>query len=180
VKGQETKVITVHVLAAEPEGLTPKSIILHDPEQFTFISDQHLLKIHVNDFASLPRLLCGRFPRGFPTKILYVSLVSPILATLSVLRNLQDVSILIILGDLYKSRCFSLHIIINWSCTSSFLDPNIFLSTFLKTCNSFPSLKLRESLQKRRIVAQIEDKVWSYSSEFRWGAMCNHLPYNEK
>lgn len=76
----------------------------------------------------------SHFPRGFPTKILYVLFVSPIQVTCLAQCNFLDFTILIMLGYLHKSQNSWL-CILNCLQTSS-LGPYIFLNnSFSNTCN---------------------------------------------
>jgi len=71
------------------------------------------------------------FPSGFPTKILYTSLLSPIRVTRTAHLILFDLITRKILGDQYRSLSSSLltRSFIHSPVTSSLLGPNILLST---------------------------------------------------
>jgi len=60
-------------------------------------------KIHCNViFSFTPSLTSGLFPSGFPTKILYALLVSPMCATFSIHLIILYLITLITLGEAYK------------------------------------------------------------------------------
>jgi hypothetical protein len=66
----------------------------------------------------------GLFPFGFPTNNLYAFLFFPISATCPTHPNLLDLTILITLGEEYKSRSASLYSLLQPPVTSSLLVPN--------------------------------------------------------
>ena len=83
----------------------------------------------------------GLFPSGFPTKILYTPLHSPIRATCLAHLTLLDLITRTILGEHYWSFSSSLCSFLHSLVTPSLLIPNILLNTL------FPNtLSLRSSL----------------------------------
>jgi len=81
------------------------------------------------------------FPSGFPTKILYTPLLSPIRATCPAHLILLDFINRTIFGGQYRSLSSSLCSFLHSPVTSSLLVPNILLSTILSK-----TLRLRSSL----------------------------------
>ena len=70
----------------------------------------------------------GLFPSGFPTKTLYIPLLSPILATRSASLIVFDLITWVIVGEQYRSLSSSLCSFLHSTVTSSLLGP-IFSST---------------------------------------------------
>ena len=74
-------------------------------------------------------LQSGLFPSGFPTKILYTPVLSPIRATYPAHLILLYLITRTILGEEYRSFSSSLCYILHCPVTPSLLGPNIVLST---------------------------------------------------
>ena len=81
----------------------------------------------------------GLFPRGFPTKTLYIPLSSPICATCPAHLILLHFITRTTLGEQYKSFSSSLCILLHSPVTSSLLGPNILLNTMCSNTLSFLS-----------------------------------------
>ena len=101
------------------------------------IPTSHLLAIHPNIIhhlrLGLPSGLC---PSGFPTKILYTPLSSPIRATCPAHLILLDFIIRTILSEEYISFSSLLCNLLHSPVTSSLLGPNILLNNiFSNTTN---------------------------------------------
>jgi len=129
----------------EPEGSLPHSQVpancpYPEPTQSSPKTSFHFLKIHLNIILPFPLgLPSGLFPSGFPTKILYTPLFSPIRATCPANLILLDFIIRRILGEDYRSLGSSLCSFLHSLVTSSFLDPNILLNTLFSNTLSLCS-----------------------------------------
>ena len=99
----------------------------------------HSLKIHPSHLClGLPS---GLFPSGFPTKTLYIPLLSPIHATCPV--HLLDVITRSIFGEEYRSLSSSICSFLHSPVTTSLLGPNILLNTlFSNTLSQLSSLSV--------------------------------------
>jgi len=84
----------------------------------------HLLKIHVNIILSSTPGSPKWSLTAFPTKILYITLLSPILATCPAYLLILDLFIRIRFGEEYRSLISSLCIFLHSPVTSCHLDPN--------------------------------------------------------
>jgi hypothetical protein len=71
----------------------------------------------------------GLLPSGFPTKLLYAFLVSPMPASCLAHFNLPDLITLLIFGEAYKLRSFSLCSFLQPPASFSLLGREILLST---------------------------------------------------
>jgi hypothetical protein len=88
----------------------------------------------------------GHLPKVSLCNFHCISLAS-VLATFPVHHTFLNLTILIILADLYKSRSFSLYTILNCSLTLIFLKSNIFLHTkFSDMRNLCSSLKILDHI----------------------------------
>ena len=81
----------------------------------------------------------GLLPSGFPTKILYTPLVSPIRVTSLAHLILLDFITRKILGEEYKSLSSALCSFLHFPVTSSFLGPNTLLNTVFSNVHSLRS-----------------------------------------
>ena len=79
------------------------------------------------------------FPSGFPTKTLYMPLLSPIRATRPAHLILLDITTRTKLGEEYRSFSSSLCSFLHSSVTSSVLGPNILLSILFSNTFSLHS-----------------------------------------
>ena len=92
-------------------------------------------------------LLSGHFPSGFPTKILYTPLVSPICATCPAHVIILDLITRTILGEEYRSLSSSLCSFLHSLVTSSLLGPNILFSAlFSNTFRLCSSLSVSDQV----------------------------------
>jgi hypothetical protein len=93
----------------------------------------------------------GLIPSSFPTNTLYTFLFPPIRATCPANLILIGLIILIILGEVYKSRSFFCCSILHRHVTSSLFGPHILLNTlFSNTLSLFSSLNVRDKLSHQR------------------------------
>ena len=81
----------------------------------------------------------GLFPSGFPTKTLYIPLLSPVRTTCHAHVILLDLIIRTILGQQYRSLISSVCSPLHSPVTSSFLVPNILLNTLFSNTLSLRS-----------------------------------------
>ena len=89
----------------------------------------------------------GLFPSGFPTKILYMPLLSPTYATCPTHLILHDFITWTIMGEEYRSLSSSLCSFLHSLVTSSLLGPNILLYTlFSNTFSLYSSLNVRDQV----------------------------------
>ena len=93
-------------------------------------SQSNFLKIHFNIIIPLrlgrASVLCSSY---FPTKTLYSTLLTPIRATCPAHPILPVLVTRIIFGEQYRSQSSSLCRFLHFPVTSTFLGPNILLST---------------------------------------------------
>ena len=107
----------------------------------------HFLKIHLNIFHLRLVLPSSLFPSGFPTKILYAPLLSPIRTTCSAHLILLDLITRTILGEEYRLLCSSLRSFLYSPVTSSHVGPNILLNTLYSyTLSLHPSFNVSDQV----------------------------------
>jgi len=82
----------------------------------------------------------GLFPSGFPTKSLYKSLLSPIRCKCPAHLIHVDLITRIIFGEEYRSLISSLFSFLHSPLASSYLGPNVLLSTLFSNTLSLRSL----------------------------------------
>ena len=86
-----------------PHSQVPATCPYVEPDGASIYPITHFLKIHLN---IIPHLLLGLpsclFPKGFPTRILYTSCLSPMRATCPTLLNFLDLVTRKILGEQYR------------------------------------------------------------------------------
>jgi hypothetical protein len=73
-------------------------------------------------------LPCGLLPSGFPTKTMYVRILSPIRATCPTHFSLLDLITRRIFGEKYRAFSSFLCSLLHYFVTSSLLDQTIFLN----------------------------------------------------
>ena len=106
---------------------------LHTPTSY-------FLKIHLNIILpSTPGSPKWFFPSGFPTKILYMPLLSAIRATCTAHLILLDFITRTILGEQYRSLSSSLCSFLHSPITPSLVGPNILLSNLFSNTHSLRS-----------------------------------------
>jgi len=86
-----------------PHSQVPATCPYGEPDRASTYSTTHFLKIHLN---VIPHLRLGLpsclFPKGFPTRILYTSLLSPMRATCPTHLNFLNLVTRKILGEQYR------------------------------------------------------------------------------
>ena len=131
----------------EPEGSLPHSQQhppppVHIPNQIKPVhAPSHSMKIHHNIIlSSMPGSSQWSLSLSFPTKTLYTPLLSPLRATCPAHLILLNLITRTILREQYRSLSSSLRSFLHYPVTSSFLTPNISLSTLfsdtLRLCSS--------------------------------------------
>jgi len=87
-----------------PHSQVPATCPYVEPDRASTYPTTHFLKIHLNVIPhqrlGLPSCL---FPKGFPTRILYTSFLSPMRATCLTHLNFLDLVTRKILGEQYSS-----------------------------------------------------------------------------
>jgi len=103
------------------------------------ISRRSILILSSQLLAGIPSRL---LPSGFPTKILYAFLISPMRATYHTHFSLLDLIILVRCGEVYKLWSSPLCSLLQLTFTSSLLGADILLSILwsntLSLCSSLP------------------------------------------
>ena len=152
----------------EPEGSLPHSQVpatcpYPHPDQFRPCLHIHFLKIHLN---IIPHLLLslqsGLFTSGFPTKILYTPLLSPIRATCPANLILLELITRSIFGVEYRSLSSSLCSFLHSPISSSLSGPNIVPSTLFSNTLSLKSLPQCE----RPSCTPVQNDGQNYSSAY--------------
>jgi hypothetical protein len=108
----------------------------------------YFLKTHLNSaLPSTSDLSCGLFPSGFHKKTVYTPIPSPIRATFLAHLILLDLINRKIFCENYRSLSSSLYSFLYSPITSSFLGPNILLSTpFANTLNLCSSISVSDQV----------------------------------
>ena len=102
------------------------------------------------------------YPSGFPTKTLYIPLLSPIRTTCPVELILLNFITQTILGEEYKSLSFSLCSFLHSPVTLSLLGPN----NLFKTYSLIPSAYIPPSMWATKFHTHIKQQATLYFSTF--------------
>jgi len=98
-------------------------------------------------YPQIPHLPSGLFPSGFPSKILYMPLLSPICALCPAHLILLNFITRTIMGEEHRSLSSSLCSFLHSPITSSLLGPNILLNTlFSNTLSLCSSLNVKDQV----------------------------------